>query len=45
MMYNEAYKLFSQSMGKPNKTIVTIIEGIIKNHRRGIPIIINRNPM
>ena len=45
MMYNDAYKLLMRSMHHPNPMIVTIIEGLIKNHERGIPVLINRNPM
>ena len=44
MKYNDAYKLLHESTHKENPIIRQIIEGIIKSHDRGIPLLINRNP-
>lgn len=44
MKYNDAYKLLHESMHVENPIIRQIIEGIIKSHDRGIPLLINRNP-
>lgn len=44
MRYNEAYKILNESMHEENPIIRQIIEGIIRSHDRGIPILINRNP-
>ena len=44
MRYNDAYKMLNESMHEENPVIKQIIEGIIKSHDRGIPILINRNP-
>lgn len=44
MKYNEAYKMWAESMNKPNPIIEDILNGLIKSSGRGIPILINRNP-
>ncbi len=45
MRYNDAYKLLHESMYAENPIIRQIIEGLITaNGRRGIPVLINRNP-
>ena len=44
MKYNDAYKLLHESMHQENPIIRQIIDGIIKSHDRGIPLLINRNP-
>ena len=44
MIYNEAEEFLFKAKVKPNKTIATIIDSIIKSHKDGLPVIINRNP-
>ena len=44
MSYDEAYKIWYKSSINPDPNIVSIIQGIIDNYDRGIPILINRNP-
>lgn len=42
--YNDAYKYLQEHMHNQDERILEIIEGIIRNEERGIPILINRNP-
>lgn len=42
--YNEAEELLFKAKVKPNKTVGNIINSIIKSHKYGLPVIINRNP-
>lgn len=44
MSYNDAYRIWYRSSIEIDTRIYGIIEGIIKNTKNGIPIIINRNP-
>ena len=44
MSYSEAYKSWEQSMIHEDKIIRSIIQTIIDNHERGIPVLINRPP-
>lgn len=44
MIYNEAEEFLFKAKVKPNKTIANIINSIIKSHKDGLPVIINRNP-
>lgn len=42
--YSEAYKIWYKSQIVRNDRVYAIIEGLIKDQRRGLPILINRNP-
>ena len=42
--YAEAYKIWYKAQIKKNPRVWDIIESIIKNYDRGIPVLINRNP-
>lgn len=44
MSYDDAYKIWYKSSINVNPNITNIIQGIIDNHDKGIPILINRNP-
>ena len=44
MTYNVAYKYLYEHMTIPDKKIITILEGLIKDSE-GIDVIINRNPI
>ena len=44
MTYSDAYNVWYKSLIKKDETVYKIIEGLIKDRDRGIPVIINRNP-
>ena len=44
MTYSDAYNMWYKSLIKKDETVYKIIEGLIKDKDRGLPIIINRNP-
>lgn len=42
--YSEAYKIWYKGKIAKNQRIWDIIESLIKNNKRGLPVLINRNP-
>lgn len=44
MTYNEAEEYVFKAQVNPDKTVANIIMSIIRSHKEGLPVIINRNP-
>lgn len=44
MTYSEAHTVWERANEKKDSTVEMIINNIIRNHDRGIPVLINRNP-
>lgn len=44
MSYNQAEEYLFKAQVQPDMTVANIINSIIKSHKEGLPIIINRNP-